>query len=130
MKGGFMQTNIIKFYDGIDRQKFENDIDVKEYRESLSDEITSLTNLQISTSNLERLLHPIKTVRSNKELRILTKTRKRFNKLISSSLSEYINIDSEDLESDLTEALVYSKPERVSSFMKQNPVKKLTLNKK
>lgn len=122
--------NIIKIYNDKAKELILSDDFVIEYRKSLQEKEEKLKNLKYNTSFFQKLIHPIRLIKTNINIKKIEQIKTEFSELIEKPITECIFDETGDITTDLDNAMNYGKPYIVRHYMGTNPIEEITLTKK
>ena len=106
---------------------------VQEKEKYQTDLIVKRRALEVSAFNpglLNALRHPIRLVRTRKELKRIIEISYQYLVMDNTSITEFITEESGDVGLDLQNARLKNKPKAIIKFMRNNPVYSEEIDKK
>ena len=114
---------IIKKYNELSKEQLQKDEIISNYNDNLNVCIDNLQKLKVSQNITTIILHPIKVIRNNRELKRLTAIRNDFKELYDANLVRFMEEESGNIDKDLQNAMNMTKPKVLKRFIKNNPIK-------
>ena len=118
------EKEVIQFFNVMCKVAMEDDLDITEYRKTLESEKTRVSNLKLSGKLGDILRHPIRYVTTLTHAKKINSVSRKFDVLVNSSLENFID-NTGDIIFDLTNALMFNKPDAIERFMGKHDIKKL-----
>jgi len=110
-------------YELLSKRVIESDEVLSKYESDLYKRSKYISNLLLNTNALDKLLHPIRLVRTKQEDKRIQRIKTSYYELKNSSLVEHFDEESGELDHDFYAAATYFKPRRMRKFTKKNPIK-------
>ncbi len=119
-------------YELLSKRVIESDEVLSKYESDLYKRSKYISNLLLNANALDKLLHPVRLVRTKQEDKRIQRIKTSYYDLKNSSLVEHFDEESGELDHDFYAAATYFKPRRMREFTKNNPIniKKKLLTKK
>ena len=116
--------DIVKYYTEVSKEEIFKVKEIKENSDELNSELKRVTNLIINRSLIEKLIHPVITIKSNIEYNHLKKIKRNFDSFVESDALIYVDEELGDIVSDLECAARYNKPKMLREYIKTMPINK------
>ena len=110
-------------YELLSKRVIESDEVLSKYESDLYKRSKYISNLLLNTNALDKLLHPIRLVRTKQEDKRIQRIKTSYYELKNSSLVEHFDEESGELDHDFYAAATYFKTRRMREFTKKNPIK-------
>lgn len=101
-----------------------NNEKIRTYEEELDIKSFNIRVTLVTSSILDKLLHPVRLVKTQSEFKRITLIEKEYRALRGSTLVEHFDEEDGDLEHDLYAAATHFKPDRMEEFIDKNPINK------
>lgn len=121
---------IIEKYDKESKRKIRSDEFVIEYKKNIEESEENLKNLKYNSSFFFKLTHPITLIKTGKNLKKLNIIKEKFDELIERPITEFIDEETGNIETDLENAMIYKKPYCIRHYMGLNPIEEIGYSKK
>lgn len=115
----------IASYDAFCRDIIDNMDSVKEFKKNYNEKYEEIYRFKASNSNLKKLLHPIKLIKTHFDSKRLITIYDGFYEIYNRSVMEYINEETGKLDDDLIIPTFESKPNHIDSYVKSIKLKKV-----
>lgn len=110
--------DIIDYYTEVSKKEVMDVKEVKDFSEKLNSELSYVTNLKYGRSIIQKIMHPIVTVKSNRSYKKLNNIKDKFDSFINSDVLQYVDEETGELATDLDYAARHSKPAVAREFVK------------
>ena len=107
---------IVSYYNEVSKAELKKRKEIVDFDTSVTGEISRIENLQVS--NIQKLLHPITTIRTMFRYKRLLKIKKQFDEIVNSDILMYDKEGSGDLEEALSGAAKFYKPQYVLDYVR------------
>ena len=110
--------DIIDHYTEISKKEVMNVKEVKDFSEKLESELLYVTNLKYGRSMIQKIIHPIVTVKNNRNYKRLNILKEKFDSFVNSDVLQYVDEETGELATDLDYAARHTKPTMAKEFVK------------
>ena len=108
----------IDYYTRKSKEVINSDKEISEFKSKLDNDFDRVRNLTFGSSLIDKLRHPIRTIRARRSYKKLKNVKNEFDSLVDADVLQFVDEESGELITDLENSCEYFKPKAIKKYIK------------